>query len=170
MALLVITVSLVVPTMSKFFGGRSLDSEVKRMTALIHYGQSRAVNDGVPMMLWIDSAHGSYGLEVEPGYGGDDRYAVENKLANGLKIDVVRNNTKVPVANSQTGRIKTGQVIQRKNKLPAFYFEPDGSFNALRSTGGISLEDKSTQPVWIIPSDDQSGFSIQRESPNGRRS
>lgn len=163
MALMVIAVSIVMPTLAKFFGGRALDSEVKNFMALMHYGQSRAVSEGTPMMLWIDSPKRKYGLEREPGYGGTDTHAVENKLADGLKIEVARNNVKSVLANSQTGRILQGQVTQSRNKLPAIYFLPDGSISAATSVGGVSLQDKNSAPVWIAPGGTQTGFTVQTQ-------
>ena len=65
MAILTVTISLVVPSLSRFFGGRSLDSEVQRFLALTRYGQSRAVSEGMPMMLWVDEKNSLYGLQSE---------------------------------------------------------------------------------------------------------
>ena len=170
MTLLVIAVSMVMPTLSKFFGGRALDSEVKRFMSLMHYGQTRAVSEGVPMVLWVDTAHNSYGLNQESTFGRD-RDAVENDLAKGVTIGIAKNLNKVPIANSQTGRIETGQALQRKNKLPAIYFEPDGTINTALSVGGISLQDtNSPAPVWIAPSASSDlGYEVTSQNPNSNR-
>lgn len=170
MALIVIAVSMIMPTMSKFFGGRSLDAEVKRFMSLMHYGQSRAVSEGVPMVLWVDTAHNSYGLNHENTFG-PDRDAVENDLGKGLTIGLAKNTSKVTIANSQTGRIQTGQALQRKNKMPAIYFEPDGTINNALSVGGVSLQDvNSAAPVWIAPvSSSDLGYDVTSQNPNSRR-
>src|SRR5208282_2111327 len=47
LALLVIVTSLVAPAMSNFIRGRALDSEARRLCALMHAGQSRAVSEGM---------------------------------------------------------------------------------------------------------------------------
>ena len=167
MALLVMAVSLVMPTLSRFFGGRAVDSELKKFVALLHYGQTRAIGEGIPMVLWIDSAHGSYGLEQDSTFGKDPS-AVENSVANGVKIDVARNAARQAVANSQTGRILTGQVLQRRNRLPAINFLTDGTINAATSVLGVSLQDKNNAPVWIVPSDSQFGYEVQSENPSHR--
>ena len=44
LALLVVITSLVAPAMSNFIRGRALDSEARRLFALMHAGQSRAVS------------------------------------------------------------------------------------------------------------------------------
>ncbi|MCX6930914.1 MAG: prepilin-type N-terminal cleavage/methylation domain-containing protein, partial [Verrucomicrobia bacterium] len=53
MALLTIVISLTAPSLSKFFRGRTLDSEARRLLALTRSGQSRAVSEGMPMDLWV---------------------------------------------------------------------------------------------------------------------
>ena len=55
MMLLIIMVTIVTPKLMAFFNGRKLDSEVRQFVALTHYAQSRAVSEGVPMLLWVDS-------------------------------------------------------------------------------------------------------------------
>lgn len=170
MAVMVMVVSIILPKLSQFFAARSVDSEAKKFLALMHYGQQRAISEGVPMMLWIDTAHGTYGLERELGYADKDPLAVENTLDSGLKIDTVRSTMKQPIANSQTGRILTGQVNQGKNKLPAIYFSPDGAINDGLSIGGVSIQNGHDPAVWIAPSNSQLSYEIQRQNPTtGRR-
>ena len=62
LALLVVITSLVAPAMSNFIRARAVDSEARRLFALMHAGQSRAVSEGLPMMLWVDEKQGAYGL------------------------------------------------------------------------------------------------------------
>ena len=63
LALLVVITSLVAPAMSNFIRARAVDSEARRLFALMHAGQSRAVSEGLPMMLWVDEKQGAYGLD-----------------------------------------------------------------------------------------------------------
>src|SRR5262245_41504309 len=63
MALLAIAIGVTFPTLRGFFRGRVLDSEARRLLSLTRYGQSRAVSEGVPMVLWIDARQKTYGLE-----------------------------------------------------------------------------------------------------------
>jgi type II secretion system protein H len=90
LALIATMVALAAPTLSHFFQGRTQDSEVRRFLSLTHYGQSRAVSEGVPMLLWIDPKAGSYGLQQEAGYTDGDTNAVQYDIGKDLKIDVVR--------------------------------------------------------------------------------
>src|SRR5437763_11469882 len=53
MALMSIVIALIAPSLSNFFRSRTLDSEARRFVSLTRYVQSRAVSEGIPMMVWI---------------------------------------------------------------------------------------------------------------------
>ena len=72
MALLSIVISITLPSLSSFFRGRALDAEARRLLSLTRYGQSRAVSEGIPMVLWVDAEDRTYGLEQEPGWDDTD--------------------------------------------------------------------------------------------------
>src|ERR1035441_5167618 len=97
MALLTIVISLTAPKLSRFFHGRTLDSEARRLLALTRSGQSRAVSEGVPMDLWVDPEQGAFGLEAEPSYDTSDPKAVDFTLDSGLQLEVM-NKTVVAVS------------------------------------------------------------------------
>ncbi len=164
MALLVITISLITPTVSKFFDGRAVDSEIGRFVALTHYGQSRAVSEGVPMMLWIDAKRQTYGLKQEPGYSDADPKAVDYAVANGLKIDVAKGMPVAQTANSQTGRILNNQAGQTVGKLPAIHFSPEGTIVRATSVTGISIQENGHQAVWIGPSANRLSYEVQDQN------
>src|SRR5262245_32345834 len=68
MALLMIVAAVSFPSLRNFFQGRSLDSEARRFLSLTRYAQSRAISEGIPMVLWLDAREGTYGLQAETGY------------------------------------------------------------------------------------------------------
>jgi prepilin-type N-terminal cleavage/methylation domain-containing protein len=163
MALLLITISVVMPAVSRFFGGRKSDSEVKQIVSLMQYGRSRAVSEGAPMMLWVDTGNGKYGLKEQTGYTDNDTNALDFTVADGLKVDVDKSIVTQLPANSQTGRILSGQVSQAKNQQPAIYFMPDGTINSALSIRGISVQDGAGAPVWIIASSNQVNYAVQSQ-------
>lgn len=122
MALLVIIAAIVTPQMSQFFRGRTLENEARRFMTLTRYGQSRAVSEGIPMLVWIDEQGRRYGLEAQPGFldQDEDTKAVEYELAGELEIEVGTELSAYGV---------TGTQIMGRN-LPAnarlIRFEPDG--------------------------------------------
>jgi len=146
MALLVVVVSMVVPKMSGFVRGRALDSEVRRFQALAHAGQSRAVSEGMPMMLWIDTKAGAYGLEEEtPAASTGDPKAEVVDLADSLEMTVQN---------------EAGTAPTMFRKLPAIRFMADGSIDedsphviVVTDTGGVSL--------WLVELKNRSGYEIR---------
>src|SRR5208283_1885166 len=106
MALLTIVISLTAPKLSRFFHGRTLDSEARRLLALTRSGQGRAVSEGMPMDLWVDAGLGTFGLEAEPSYDTSDSKAVDFTLDGGLRIEVVN---KIVVAPATTMTMNRAQ-------------------------------------------------------------
>ena len=98
--------------MSNFIRGQALDSEARRLLALIHAGQSRAVSEGLPMVLWVDEKQGAYGLQAETtGRNGDPK-------AENLTVD----------SSLQIAVVNTGSAGTTKfDSLPAIRFLPDGT-------------------------------------------
>jgi prepilin-type N-terminal cleavage/methylation domain-containing protein len=89
MTLLVVAVSMIAPKLSGFIRGRALDSEANRLLALAHAGQSRAVSEGMPMVLWFDQPNGTYGLEEETAPAGGDAQREMMEMAATVQLTVV---------------------------------------------------------------------------------
>ena len=68
MALLSIVIAIGAPRLAKFFHGQTVQEEGQRLLALTRYGQSRAASEGLPMILWMNPANGTYGLRVQDGF------------------------------------------------------------------------------------------------------
>jgi prepilin-type N-terminal cleavage/methylation domain-containing protein len=136
MALLVILVSLVTPKLEQFFEGRTMESEVNRFMSLTRYAQSRAVSEGLPMVVWVDPKAGKYGLLQESGYTDPDGKALTYDVGNGLKINVGKLGAKAPATVKRSG----------------FHFSPDGNVIVATSVAGVSIQEGNQKPVWIVPS------------------
>ena len=52
LSLLTAVIAIAAPTLSRFFQGRYVDTEAQRVLELTRYATSRAVAEGVPMVLW----------------------------------------------------------------------------------------------------------------------
>jgi Tfp pilus assembly protein FimT len=145
LALLVIVTSLAAPAMSNFIRGRALDSEARRLVALMHAGQSRAVSEGLPMVLWVDEKQGAYGLQAEAtGQNGDPK-AEDLALAEYLQITVMNNG----VAG-----------MTKFHNLPAVRFLPDGSVDE-NSPQTLRLMDAKGNALWLIESRNHNGYEIR---------
>jgi type II secretion system protein H len=144
MALVVVAVSLVAPRMAGFMRGRALDSEARQLFALIHAGQSRAVSEGMPMVLWVDGKQGTYGLTTEtPGKNGDAR--AENLTAD--------ENVKIAVINA-------GASATTFHHLPAVRFLPDGTIDE-NSPQTLQLTGADGSALWLVESQNRTGYEIR---------
>jgi Tfp pilus assembly protein FimT len=166
MALLTIVISLTAPRLSRFFHGRTLDSEARRLLALTRSGQSRAVSEGVPMDLWVDAEQRTFGLESEPSYDTNDDKAVEFTLDSGLQIEVV-NKTVVAPANTPTmnraQRISTASVPRVTlvhSNLPTIRFLPDGSIGDA-SPQMLRLTSSDGGSLWLAQAKDGLSYEIR---------
>lgn len=86
MAILAIVAGVAAPRMVSFFRGRTLDVEARRILALTHYGQSRAIAEGAPVILWFDTQNNVYGLEVQAGFVDQDEKALQFAVDPDLKM------------------------------------------------------------------------------------
>ena len=150
MAILTMMVSVSAPTLSRFFRGRTLDSEARRMLALLRTGQTRAVSEGIPMDFWVDAAQGRFGLEAERSYETEDPKAVDLLVDSGLQIEVGSPTNPPPVTALGPGQtvstISVSKVALAHPTLPTIRFLPDGSISdssplvlCLKNREGASL-------------------------------
>ena len=164
MALLTIVISLTAPKLSRFFHGRTLDSEARRLLALTRSGQSRAVSEGVPMDLWLDTATGTFGLEAEPSYETSDPKAVDFTLDSGLELEVVNQTVVSPVNTLMPGqRTSTASVPKVKlvhPGLPTIRFLPDGSIGD-GSPRMLHLASAESGSLWLAQTRDGLSYEIR---------
>jgi type II secretory pathway pseudopilin PulG len=153
MALIVVMASVVTPRMAEFFRGRTLDNEARRFMTLTRYGQSRAVSEGIPMLVWIDEEKQLYGLEAQPGYLKKDGKALEYPVADELTIEV--GETLTPYG------LNKEQEIARTlpAKLRFIRFGPDG-FVSDASPQYVLIRRNDNDAVAIGPSRDWQGYEI----------
>lgn len=145
MALLVVITSLAAPAMSSFIRGRALDSEARRLFALTHAAQSRAVSEGVPVVVWVDEKQNAYGISEEtPGKNGDPQ-------AETLTVDATLQ-IKVPATGSST--------TATFNNLPAVKFQPDGAVDE-NSPQTLQLTDSSGRSRWLIETRNRTGYDVR---------
>jgi type II secretion system protein H len=145
LTLLVVITSMVAPAMSNFIRARAVDAEARRLFALMHAGQSRAVSEGMPMMLWVDEKKGAYGLEAETSPKNGDPKA-EN-----LTVD---ENVQIAVLNAGKTAVTTFQ------NLPAIRFLADGTIDE-NSPQTLRLMDAKGNALWLIEASNRMGYEIR---------
>jgi len=153
MALLVIVIAVASPSLSRFMRGRTLDSEARRFVSLTRYGQSRAVSEGVPVVLWINTRQGSYGLRQEAGYTGQDAKAVDFLLGKDLRLEVAGLPAQLgPLAQSRATR-------PTDPNSPMLRFPPDGFIDET-SPQSVVIRDQSGDSIWITQSRNRLNYEI----------
>jgi len=149
MSLLVIITSIATPAMSRFIRGRALDTEARRLLALTHLAQSRAVSEGMPMMLWVDEKADTYGFASETSAQGGDPKAETLNVDSTLAISVVST---------------TGGVPTTFNNLPAIRFQADGTVDE-NSTQSLKLMDGDGFSRWLVATKFRTGYEITDTAP-----
>ena len=165
MTLLLIVVGVGFPSLRNFFHGRTLDSEARRFLTLTRYAQSRAVSEGVPMVLWVDVRERTYGLQAQAGYLDTDGKAVEYELEEDLQMEVsvppVRPTTTTAMSNQRT---RTTAVA---GNLPAIRFTPDG-FIGETSPETVQFresEERDSSAIWITQAANRLTYEISANPP-----
>jgi prepilin-type N-terminal cleavage/methylation domain-containing protein len=164
MTMLAVVMALAAPTLSQFFRGRTLDSEARRFLSLTHYAQSRAVSEGVPMLLWIDVEEGIYGLEEEPGYTDGDLQAMDFEVGRDLRIEVLENPGGLGIAGGGFGGSGFGSIgsalAGSGGRTVTIRFLPDGTISET-SPKDILIWEGETRSVWIAQSRYGTHYAIQ---------
>ena len=147
LALIVVAVCMVAPRLSDFIRGRAIDSEARRLLALTDAGESRAVSEGMPMVLWFNGKKNACGLEAEsPPKGGD------------TKAENISINDSVSIAPVNSGTSATTTF----NHLPAIRFLPDGTVD-IGSPRTVQLT-QGNDSVWLIELQNRTGYEISDSS------
>jgi Tfp pilus assembly protein FimT len=135
--------------MSRFIRGRALDTEARRLLALTHLAQSRAVSEGMPMMLWVDEKSDSYGFASEASAQGGDPKAETLNVDSTLAVSVVSTTAGVPTTF---------------NNLPAIRFQADGTVDE-NSPLTLRLTDSDGFSRWLVATKFRTGYEITDTAP-----
>ncbi len=157
MVLLLIVASLVAPRMSSFFRGRALSSEAQRLLSLLHYAQSRAVAEGVPVLLWIDPTASTYGIEVQTGHTGEDLPPRVFTAEPTLTLEAV-------TATETLISEQEDELLGLPEGVPAIRFNPDGFFDE----GGVQkivIRQGEEGALEIAPTANRLAYEIRPAAP-----
>ncbi|HVV73990.1 MAG TPA: prepilin-type N-terminal cleavage/methylation domain-containing protein, partial [Verrucomicrobiae bacterium] len=159
MTIMVAAISVAAPTLANFFRGRTLDSETRRLLALTHNGQSRAVSEGIPTRLWLDVREHTYGLEQDPGWSDRDPKAVEFPFDNDLTIEVIQ--AEKPRSFSLKSQLPSNaQAKANPRNLPEIRFLPDGTIDQ-NSPRALHLEDRNGTSRWLAQTTNHLSYEIR---------
>ena len=159
LALLAITAVFVTASMGPFFRGRALSFEARRLLSLTHYAQSRAVAEGVPVVLWINPADSTYGLTIQASFSdpdGDPR-AVTYTADTGLILETPQG---AAVNVSEQDDEKLGLTTEG---LSVIRFTPDGFFDE-SSVTKIVIRQGTEAALELVPTVNRLGYEIRPAS------
>lgn len=88
MAVLATLMAVAAPRFSRFFGGRDMLEESRRVYALLKYARSAAIERSARAEMWINPESGAYGLEIDDVSGANDAPPTEWQLRSTLKFDI----------------------------------------------------------------------------------
>jgi prepilin-type N-terminal cleavage/methylation domain-containing protein len=160
MTLLVVVISVSAPSLAGFFRGRAVDAEARRMLSLTRLGQSRAAAEGVPMILWVDTAEKKYGLEEDSSFTDNDTKAVEYKIDGNVTVEIGANDTRAAfTANTLFGSL---QSSSKHGSLPQIRFQPDGTVDDV-SRETFRLMDQNGGSLWLTVSSNRMNYEIQSQ-------
>ncbi|MFM7803309.1 MAG: Tfp pilus assembly protein FimT/FimU [Verrucomicrobiota bacterium] len=168
MALLVVAVSMVSPRLSDFLRGRAIESEARRLLAVTHAARSRAITEGLPVLVWLDSGTGTYGLErVDAGRSGDPQ-ARQFDPDDQVRVSFDRSQrligqtaTGVPtptVLPGQSGLRRTPVSTTRQG--PSIRWDPDGTIDE-DSPNAIRVEDAGGAVLWLVEASNRRHYEIR---------
>jgi type II secretion system protein H len=160
MALLAIVLAVCAPSLSQFFKGRNLDSEAKRFMALTRHAQSRAVSEGVPMVLWLETEQRIYGLNADKSFVEEDPKAEQFSLEGSLQVEVLRFSGSMVAM--QTNRFRNERLDA--GNLYTLRFNPDG-FVSLSSPEAIVFRQGETEELWVAQSRNRLNYEIYTGKP-----
>ena len=164
MVLLATVIAISAPSLSRFFRSRGLDSEARRFMALTRHAQSRAVSEGVPMVLWLETKQRTYGLNADKTFVPEDPKAEEFTVEDKLEIEVRLSNDALTA--TQMSQFKNER--QTTSGLYTLRFNPDG-FVSLSSPETVVFRQGKDEELWVTQSRNRLNYEIQAGKQVARR-
>lgn len=130
------------------------------MLSLTHFAQSRAVSEGVPIILWLNPQDSTYGIAVQSSFRDTsaeiDPKAVSYTADSNLKLEIP---TGVVTPISEQDDEKLGLT----DGLAVIRFMPDGFFDD-SSVNKIIIRQGTEAALELIPTVNRLGYEIRPAS------
>jgi type II secretion system protein H len=141
MVLLTTIMALAVPSLARSFRQRNVDQEAVRFIALTDYARDEAVSQGVPMVVWIDTAAGRFGVDPKNGYGATNTRSKDFSMNADVRFEAMQGAT------------------QQQGVVTAAEFAPDGTLDPAAVTS-VRVVDRFNSAVDISQTSDGWGYEI----------
>ena len=158
LTLLAIAATFVASSMGSFFHGRILNFEARRMLSLTRYAQSRAVSEGVPVLLWVKPADSTYGVTIQSSFSDPegDLHAVQYTAESSLRLETPVGEV-APLSEQDDEKLGL-----QTDGLSFIRFTPDGFFDE-SGTSKITIRE-AAGALEIAPTANRLGFEIRPAS------
>lgn len=160
MAVLGVVLAYAAPALGRFFRTRSLESEARRFLALTRQAQTRAVSEGVPMVLWVDTQQRRYGLTADTSFVEEDpnaqAYAVDDTLQVEVRLSAEA------LAAGRTSLFKSDR--ESTAHLYMLRFMPDG-FLSMASPETVVFRQSNEGELWVTLARNRLNYEIQTPNP-----
>jgi len=156
MALLCIIVGIAVPSLSRSMHQRNLVQEAERLLALTEYARDEAASRGVPMVVWIDTESGQYGVKAKTGYEDSGMREKQFTLPGGVRFEAL-------AATSGTAGETGTPEKDAPGEADAAEYAPDGTLDPT-SQASVMLVDQSNSEVGIEQARDANSYEIIKDA------
>ncbi len=156
MALLAIVLAISAPSLSRFFHSRGLDNEAQRFMALTRAAQSRAISEGVPMVVWFDTKQRAYGLNADKSFVEQDAKAQMFNLEDTVEVEArysAEANAAAKASQFKNERLDSASLYTLR-------FNPDG-FISPGSPEMVVFRQKDNGELWVVQSRNRLHYEIQ---------
>lgn len=159
LVLLAIIATFVAAKMSSFVQGRALNFEARRLLSLTHYAQSRAVSEGVPMLLWVNAAASTYGLTAQSSYSDPegDAHAVTYTIDPSLRLETPTGEV-TPVSEQEDEKLGL-----TTDGIAYLRFTPDGFFDDT-SVSKVTIRQGADAGLELVPTANRLAYEIRPAS------
>ncbi len=162
MTIMMVIVGIAAPSLKGFFKGRNLDNEAVRFLAVTRYGQSRAINEGIPVELWVNAKGGAYGLEAVSGYTETEKKQQQYNLSPGVMIELSKPPTLTATATTHSNYwMQTKAQVGNTTRIR---FQPDGFISDM-SPQNIYLRQEDRSQITIAEAPTHMGYVIKPAQP-----
>jgi type II secretion system protein H len=141
MVLLTTLMAIAVPSLARSFRQRNVNQEAVRFVALTEYARDEAVSQGVPMVVWIDTAGGRFGADSKTGYGATSTRGKEFSMNADVHFETMEG------------------AAQQQGIVTAAEFAPDGTLDP-SGVATVRVADRFNSSATISQTSDGWGYEI----------
>jgi Tfp pilus assembly protein FimT len=154
MSLMVMAVSIAAPSLRLFLKGRSHEDEARRFLELTRYASSRAVEEGVPVDLWINIKQNTYGMAASRGYTETKTNNTSFTVDNDVEMQVSQ-----PMGTLTQSNVWTPFNTRGRGAMAIIRCQPDGFISDI-SPQYVKFTQGQEPEIWIIENPNHMRYDI----------